>query len=260
MVLTFPYHDPSGKYNSIFKKNFSILKKIFNQIFISITPLTYKQNKEFINLLSSEGMIVYTNKVDSYIGDHFRSALSISLKKITSKEQVFFSFIDRILYILESENAEDFIKDLKQAEVGKLTIFERSTKAWNSHPENYREMEEFVNSLLKRFSGLDLEVNFCALMLNKEIAGKILSSSQSKGWEVPGEWLLLAIKNSLSISTKKVDWLSWEDPFWEKVDKYQLMKEREKSKDETLKRIKTNLPFLKLLTEDRFEGIYNLSS
>ncbi len=260
MVFTFPYHDPEGKYNEVFKKNFQTLKRTFSQIFISVTPLTYIKNRVFIDLLSAEGFIVYENKTDSHIGDHFRNALLLSQKNVRNDEKIFFSFIDRVLYILESQRAKDFLNDLNFAENGKLIIYERSAKAWFTHPGNYRTIEKFANIQLKLLSGVDIEMNFCAIVLAKDAAEKILNDSQANGWEIPGEWMLLALMNSIQLATKKVDWLSWEDPFWEKVHAIVLKKEREQSQEETIKRIKTNLPFLELLVEDRFKKIYKSSS
>ena len=90
---------------------------------------------------------VYKNKKNSNIGDHFRNALSMSLKGIKENESIFFSYIDRVLYILESEYKKQFVEDLRKTRLDKLTVFERSTKAWNTHPENYRNMEQFIKRL-----------------------------------------------------------------------------------------------------------------
>ena len=84
MILTFPYHDPTGKYNNIFKKNISLLKKIFSYIVVSTTPDTYKKNTEFINYLLTKGIIIFKNKYGSSIGDHFRNALLIATNKLNN--------------------------------------------------------------------------------------------------------------------------------------------------------------------------------
>ena len=109
---------------------------------------------------------------------------------------------------------------------------------------------------MEKLSGVKVEMNFCAITFNKNIADKILIDSHSNGWEITGEWILLLMKNSIPLVTKEVDWLSWEDPFWEHINEIELKKERENDKNETLKRLKTNLPILQLLTEDRFKKIY----
>jgi hypothetical protein len=75
-------------------------------------------------------------------------------------------------------------------------------------------------------------------------------------WSITGEWILLALKHSFSIDTKKVDWLSWEDPYWEKENSESLRKKRGCSNIETIKRIRSNLPFFELFTESRFEEVF----
>lgn len=256
MIFAFPYHDPSGTYNDIFIRNLPLLKATFNKIVISATPSTFEKNNKFVELLSSKNFTVYKNKVDSNIGDHFRNALKISLKKVKNGELIFYSFIDRVLYILESEYKSKFINDLKTANPKRFVIYERSEKAWNSHPKDYREMEQFINKLLLKLSGVDVEMNFCAISLNKMMVKGLLSESESSDWSITGEWILLALKQSLPLITKKVDWLSWEDPFWEKENGNLLKIKREKSSDETIKRIKTNLPFIELFIDNRFKEVF----
>jgi hypothetical protein len=54
------------------------------------------------------------------------------------------------------------------------------------------------------------------------------------------------------ITTCQVDWLTWEDPYWERVAPDALKRCRENSQAETIKRLRWNVPLMLLLTEDRF--------
>lgn len=95
MILTFPYHDPRGKFNDIFKKNFVPIQNLFRQTIISVTPATQKTNAAFIKDLLDNGFIVFQNKEGSTIADHSKNALKTALTKATKNECIFFSFIDR---------------------------------------------------------------------------------------------------------------------------------------------------------------------
>lgn len=256
MILTFPYHDPTGKYNEIFQKNFDTLKKLFNRVCLSATPLTSENNLNFVNILQKEGFIVYQNNKESNIGDHFRNALKIAIDYSAGDEGIFFVFIDRILFALESNWREKFLRDLEKKDKENFLIFERSDLAWNTHPQNYKSIENMISNLFQMLWGKYLELNPCAIIINPNVAKKILSQSVNKTWAVWGEWILLIINNKVLIKTQKVDWLSWEDPFWEEINSEELKTEREKSEEETIKRIKSNLPFLSLLTEERFLNLY----
>jgi len=51
-----------------------------------------------------------------------------------------------------------------------------------------------------------------------------------------------------NIQTRDVDWLAWEDPFIFERDANELKAEREKSLDETKKRLKYIIPMIETLT------------
>jgi hypothetical protein len=66
---------------------------------------------------------------------------------------------------------------------------------------------------------------------------------------------LLAKKNRIPITWRKVDWLAWKDPYWEHCPPEELKRSREASQDETIKRINMNVPAMLLLTEQRFRDL-----
>lgn len=256
MILTFPYHDPTGKYNEVFERNIGKLAKHFSKILISATPGTFEKNCCFVSTLEKENFVIFKNDKNSTIGDHFRNALKIAVENSKNEEKILYSFIDRILYILESNLCDSFSKDIQENKSDEFLIFERSQTAWSTHPQNYKYIENTVSEFFKMLSGKFIELNPCAILINKETAKTALDQSTNQTWAVLGEWILSSIKSGVNITTKKVDWLSWEDPFWEKCDLKNYKKQVEGSRDETVKRIKSNLPFLPLLTEERFANIF----
>jgi hypothetical protein len=67
--------------------------------------------------------------------------------------------------------------------------------------------------------------------------------------------MLLAMKNGIPITTRKVDWLAWEHPYWDSVDPDELKRCSESSPDEVIRRIKMNVPVASMLTEERFHQL-----
>ena len=256
MIFAFPYHDPEAKFNALFEKNFDNFEKNFDKVCISVTPPTAKNNVEFIKKLKKRGFKLIVNTDKSTVGDHYRNALKLGARYCQENERIFYGFLDRVIFDLETKWQSPFLKDLKRAENKDFLIFERSVPAWKTHPANYREIEQIVSHVFELLSGKNFELNPCAILINKNISEKILKESKSPGWETLGEWILLAISNKTTIRSKKVDWLAWEDPFWEKANPNSLKKLREQSKEETFKRIKSNTPFLSLLTEERFKHCF----
>lgn len=253
LILAAPYHDPQGIFNSVFKGYLSELQKYFT-ICLSITPVTQKANSLFIDYLKNQGVKTYFNDPNSSLADHSRNALKLALKE-EGEQQIFFGFIDRILFAISHSEKANFLKDLEETRERNCVLFQRSSKAWMTHPGNYREIEQTVSRMMKILTGITLELNPCAYLLNRKTAGMILGQSLVSDWSVWGEWVLLILKNKVEYNALAVDWLEWEDPFWEETDPPRLRQTRENDPKETLKRLQTNLPIANLLLEKRFAGL-----
>jgi hypothetical protein len=252
MTLAFTYHDPDGRYNKVLQRQLGHLRSAFDRICVSVTAPTEAHNGAFLEQLEIGGCAVSYNPSESAIGDHFREALRLA---VPLRQPIFFGFIDRVLYAMESEWKASFLSDLAQLKTRPFTIYDRSQLAWDTHPSNYREIEHMVSRMGDWLFGEYLELGLCAFTLSAETADTVVRQSTSPGIEVLGEWVLLAAANGIPITTTKVDWLLWEDPYWEGRDPQAFKLAREQSWDETVKRIRMMTPFMKMMAEDRFRGM-----
>jgi hypothetical protein len=255
VILTFPYHDPSGTYNEVFRRQLPALQDAFSTLCISATALTAEQNGTFVDQLEQAGCLVTRHEPGSALGEHFCEALRLAVRASRADSGVYFGFIDRILYAFESEWKSPFLADLEACQELPLVTFERTHYAWSTHPDNYREVEQMVSRLGVWLLGTNVEFGLCGLALQTQTAATLLAHSTSPSMEILGEWMLLAAKHGIPIAAKQVDWVLWEDPYWEGVPHGQLKAEREQSAEETIRRIRMNVPFMLLLTEERFRGI-----
>lgn len=255
MILTIPYHDPEGKYNQSFQHQLPTLQSAFDEICLSIVPETEMANASFVRGLKEQGCLVVENWPGSPVGEHLRNALRLAAEQASPQRSIFFGFLDRILFALETGFRADFLHDVKQHRSETCMIFERSESAWATHPANFKEIEQMVSRTGEWFFGVFVELMPCAYTLSRPAAHTILSQSICPSFETLGEWVLLAIKNDIPITTKKVGWLAWKDPYWTGIEPLVLKRERETSREETIKRIKMNAPVMLLMTQERFRGI-----
>ncbi|MBL7064717.1 MAG: hypothetical protein ISS49_11020 [Anaerolineae bacterium] len=255
MILTFPYYDPSGKHNKVFQRQLETLRSTFDAICVSAVPPTVEDNAEFVHWLEEQGCIVFHNASNTSGGDRARAALRLATEQAQCQRPIFFGFLGRILFALETEWRTSFLQDIKAYQASEFLIFERSQSAWDTHPSNYREIEQMVSRMFEFLCRKFIELMPCALLLSCSAANTVLSQSISPSYEVWAEWILLAMKNSIPITTKKVDWLAYQHPYWEQVEPDILKQEREASREETVKRIKMNMPVAFLMVEDRFKGL-----
>jgi hypothetical protein len=251
-VLAYPYYDPRGQREPALRRELPALRAAFARICVSAIPPLHD---EFLHWLEAEGCAVYRNAPGATVGDHARAALRLGLEHATRDGYVFYGFDDRILYALDSEWRTPFLDDMRAEPGADAVVFERTPAAWATHPGNYREIEQMVSRALELMSGRWIELGICALMMSARAAETVLHQSTAAGFEVWGEWVLLALKERLAVTTRAVDWLAWEDPYWENVAPERLKRERESSREETRRRIQMNASCLALLGEERFEGL-----
>lgn len=251
-VLTFAYHDPRRQREAALQHELPALRAAFSGICVSAIPPLHE---EYLQGLESQGCAVYRNAPGTSVGDHARAALRLSLEQAPPGEPIFYGFDDRVLYALASPWREAFLHDMGAAPDAGAVVYERTPAAWATHPDNYREIEGMVSRALQLLCGRRIELGISALMLSVPAARTALAQSVTPGFEVWGEWVLLALKERIPVATRAVDWLAWEDPYWAGVPLEQLKHEREQSREETLRRIRMNAPCLALLAEERFGGL-----
>lgn len=261
MILTFPYYDPSGKHNQVFQRQLETLRSTFDAICVSVVAPTVEDNAEFVDWLEKQGCIVCYNAPNTSAGVHARAALQLAAEEAAQAQQpIFFGFLSRLLFTLESEWRMSFLEEIKADQASEFLIFERSRSAWDTHPSNYCEIEQMLSRMFDLLCGKFIELMPSALLLSCSAANTILSQSISPAYEVWAEWTLLAMKNGIPITTKKVNWLVYQHPYWEQVEPDVLKREREASREETVKRIKMNIPVAFMMVEDRFKSLSSFSA
>jgi len=252
MIITFPYYDPTGKYNEAFKRQMPTLKSAFGAICLSVVPPTAEENASFARYLEEQGCFMFHNAADAPYGTHSREALRLALEHAQPQQSIFFGFEHRILFALDTHWQGSFLEDLKTWQANECVIFERSRTAWDTHPANFREIEQMVSRMFEFMHGQFIDLMPCAYIFSHSTANVILNHSISASTEVWGEWVLLAIKNGIPMTRREADWLAWKDPYWKHIEPGRLKHMRESSQQETIKRIKMNIPTMLMLTEERF--------
>jgi hypothetical protein len=255
MILAFPYHDPEGRCNTAFRRQLETLRSFFYKVCIGATPWTISKNAGFCAELEAQGCLLYKNGPDSSIGDHSRTALQLAVEQSRGRQPIFFGFLDRFLFALDTEHRVSFLQDVDRYRTAECMAFERSPAAWRTHPANYAEVERMISRMGELLHGSYMEMSPCAFVLSPTTADLLARSSTVDSWAVWAEWLLLAAKNQVPITIKQVDWLSWEDPYWEQADADALRRAQENNHQEVVKRIQLNAPIALLMTEPRFRDL-----
>ncbi len=249
-VLVFPLHDPENLLLPRLGKITPLLKKHFAKTFFGYTPSTPLGHLTAI--LKNDPFFQYQAlPQNSPVGDHFRLAFEFAINNTSPETVLHLSVIDRLLAALNSPRRQQCLKDLDACQKQTLPLFFlRSDRAWKTHPQNYYFLENLLTTLGQKIFHRELDFAWCHLALKNHRLRQILPLCQNHDWTYIAEIVLLLLPK---IKTKKVDWLTWEDPFIFGRPAAELKKERETSLTENQKRLSYVLPSIELLINRHFK-------
>lgn len=249
-IIVFPLHDKDGNMFSHLQKIIPDLKNIFEKIVISITPLTLETQKGSVESLSKDPFfeLVY-NSPGTQVGDHFLAGFRTAFEKSNPNQLLHLCTVDRLAYALETEHKNEFLEDISWVEKQNgPVLFQRSIKAWSTHPKNYYALESASTRVGEILFGKTLDFTWCHLAVKASELKLILPKFKMHDLTIFAETVLL-LKDRLL--TKEVDWLAWEDPFIFNKDPKKYKKERENDPAENEKRLNYVIPTIKLLLQHK---------
>lgn len=247
-TAVFPLHCKDGLLLDHLEKILPDLKIIFNKIIISVTPLTLELQKGRVEKLAKDTFLatVY-NSPRTQVGDHFLSGLNKATEVSRKNDLLHLCTLDRLSFALETGYRDQFVKDILWAENQRSPVlFQRSKKAWATHPKNYFAIESAATRMGEILFGKTLDFTWCHLAIRSEELKEILPAIKAHDFTFMSK-IVLELKDKLT--TKDVDWLSWEDPYILGKDFKTYKQERENSAEENEKRLNYIIPTVKTLLE-----------
>lgn len=252
-IAVFPLHDKDGSMFSHLQKITPDLKKIFEKVFVSITPPTLKLQKGSVESLSKNPFfeVVY-NSPETQVGDHFLAGFKTASEKSNQNQLLHLCTVDRLAYILETKHKKEFLNDVSWAEKQNgPVLFQRSAQAWSTHPQNYYALESAPTRVGEILFEKTLDFTWCHLVIKANELRQILPKFQMHDLTILTEAVLF-LKDKLL--TKNVDWLAWEDPFIFNKDQKKYKKERENDPEENKKRLSYVIPAIYILLSFGFDS------
>jgi len=223
-----------------------LLKQCFAQTFVSVPLPTQRALPDYMIWLEADDffeVILHENEVT--IGDDFLILYAHAAAVSDPGQLLPLCFIDRVAYALQSEHRRAFMADVRAVKPEQTPlIFLRSESAWQTHPRNYREIEQMATTAGEWLFGKSLDFAWCHLAIQAGRLGELLPTIKRRDLSFFAE-IVLVIRDE--VVTKAVDWLAWEDPFIASTDARILKGAREVDIEETAKRLAYVIPMLQLL-------------
>jgi hypothetical protein len=245
-ALAFPFNDPDGTMFSHLQAILPDLKKHFESAYIC-PPLPTRQHVDYMQQLQADDFFTIFNvDRDMQIGELFLYLYQRAAETAHPNQILHLCYLDRMAFSLEGEYRNLFLADIDSLSVNDVPlIFRRSQLAWETHPQNYREIEGLVTTVGRNLFGRELDYAWCHIVVCAGQLREIMPRVKHAGLSMVAEMIYYL---QSQIQTREVDWLAWEDPFILGRDADELKLERENSLEETHKRLSYALSMIQILT------------
>ena len=245
-ALAFPYADPDGTLFPHLQAILPDLKEHFERAYLCPPLSTIRHIAHIQQLQVDDFFTIFAVDHDMPIGEHFQYLYHRAAKVAHPDQIIHLCYLDRIAFALEGEYRDAFLTDIDSlSDADVPIIFQRSQLAWDTHPQNYRQLEVMVTTVGKNLFGVELDYAWCHIAARAAQLCEIMPVVQNADLSMVAEMIFYMQDD---IKTRDVDWLAWEDPFILSRDADELKREREMSLDEMNKRLRYVLPMIETLT------------
>jgi hypothetical protein len=245
-ALAFPFNDPDGRLFSHLQAVLPDLKKHFERAYICPSSPATRHPDHMRWLQADDFFTIFDVEREMRIGELFAYLYQSAGETAHPDQIIHLCYLDRLAFALRGKYRIPFLEDMDSLSTNNLPlIFQRSQLAWETHPQNYREIEGMVTTVGRHLFGRELDYAWCHLVVAAGQLREIMPLVQNLDLSMVAEMIYYLQEN---IQTREVDWLAWEDPFIFQRDATQLRREREYSLEETHKRLSYALPMIQRLT------------
>lgn len=245
-ALAFPFNDPDGTMFRHLQTILPDLKAHFGRAYLC-PPLSTQEHLEHIERLrSDEFFTIFAAPREMPLGEHFAYLYQRAADAAPPDQIVHLCYLDRLAFALESEYRDSFLADVDSLSLADVPlIFQRSQAAWETHPQNYRELENIVTTVGCNLFGRDLDYAWCHIAVRAGDLREVMPLVRNPDLSMVAEMIFHMQEG---IQTRDVDWLAWEDPFILERDPAELKQERQTSLQETYKRLSYVAPMIETLS------------
>ena len=245
-ALAFPYYDLDSSLFPHLQAILPDLKEHFEHAYVC-PPLPMQKQTRIIEYLHADDFFtVFPLDTDLQVGEVFAHLYQRAADAAHPEQPIHLCYLDRMAFTLEGEYRASFLRDVDSVSPADLPlIFHRSPLAWESHPQNYRDIEGMVTTVGRHLFGVELDYAWCHIVVQARQLREVIPLVKLPNISMVAEMVYYM---QADIHTREVDWLAWEDPFILGRDAAELKHERETSLEETQKRLAYALPMIEFLT------------
>ena len=141
-TLAFPYSDPDGTMFHHLQVILPDLKSHFERAYFCASLSTLQRVEHMRQLQADDFFTIFPVEREMQIGELFAYLYYRTAEAATPEQIIHLCYPDRLAFALEGEFRDVFLADINSLSTSDMPlIFQRSQLAWETHPQNYRELE-----------------------------------------------------------------------------------------------------------------------
>lgn len=251
-AISLPFNDPDGTMFHHLQVILPDLKGHFERAYLCPSLSMLGRAEHMRQLQEDEFFVIFPVDDELDVGEQFNYLYQRTGETAPPEQIIHLCFIDRLAFALETEYRDAFLADVDSLSGSDVPLlFQRSDIAWETHPQNYRQIEGIVTTVGRNLFGRELDYAWCHMAVAAGQLREIMAFVKHPGISMVAE-VIYHMQDE--VKTRNVDWLAWEDPFILSRDAAQLKSERENSLAETNKRLSYVLPMIEMLTRHSRNG------
>jgi hypothetical protein len=251
-VLAFPFNDTDGTMFPHLQAILPDLKTHFERAYICPPISTLQHDGHIRQLQADDFFTIFPVDREMQIGEHFAYLYQRTAHAAHPDQIIHLCYLDRLAFAIEGKYRDALLADIDSLSPGDVPIiFQRSQTAWDTHPQNYRDLEGMVTTVGRNLFGRELDYAWCHIAVSAMQLREIMPLVKNPDLSMVAEMIFYMQDH---VKTRDVNWLVWEDPFICGRDEYELRRERETSLEETNKRLRYVLPMIETLTRLSMNG------
>ena len=191
-AVVLPIHDPDGLIFHHLDRIAPLLKGHFLTAFLGVTAITNDRYPVQVNELARDDFFqLFVTPRDAHIGRQFKILYQQAASSSPPDQILHLCYPDRLAFALQDEFRDQFLMDITAITPDRTPIiFQRSPKAWETHPRNYYEIESFITTVSTRLLGKAIDFAWCHLALQAFQLTEVLANVKRHDLSMVAEMII----------------------------------------------------------------------
>ena len=206
-AISLPFNDPDGTMFHHLQVILPDLKGHFERAYLCPSLSTQGRVEHIRQLQEDDFFVIFPVDRELDVGERFSYLYQHTAEMAHPDQIIHLGYLDRLAFALGSEYRDAFLADIDSLTLQDMPlIFQRSPMAWETHPQNYRQLEAIVTAVGLNLFGRALDYCWCHIAASARQLREIMPFVKNLDISMVAEMIYYMREE---VKTRDVDWLAW---------------------------------------------------